>query len=147
MHLDVKKENETNCKTFLSYYLLHFSKQGLLSAVIQNRQIFHNSFEAGTHLVWAIIFQHPELLYAAAPVAGNYPSRCLESNSFSGDASRIQLPIKNFTGSKDEDFGVNGRIYSQYLEAKNLSALHGYKNISETVIPGQKPHSATHGGT
>jgi len=100
-------------------------------------KFFITGFEAGTHLVWAMTFQHPELLYATAPVAGNYRSRCMESNSFSNDASRIQLPIKNFTGSNDEDFGVNGRIYSQYLEAKNLAVLHGYKNISETVIRGK----------
>jgi len=100
-------------------------------------KFFITGFEAGTHLVWAMIFQHPELLYAAAPVAGNYRSRCVESNTFSNDPSRIQLPIKNVTGSDDRDFGVSGKIYNQYLEAKNLAILHGYKNISETVIPGK----------
>lgn len=98
---------------------------------------FVTGFEAGTHLVWAMIFQHPELLYAAAPVAGNYRSRCMENNSFSNDASRVQLPIKNFTGSDDQDFGKNGRIYGQYLEAKNLALSHGYKNISETEVHGK----------
>lgn len=100
-------------------------------------KIFITGFEAGTHLVWAMIFQHPELLYAAAPVAGNYRNRCVEANSFSNDASRTVLPIKNFTGSEDKDFGVNGRIYSQYLEAKNLALSHGYKNISETEVKGK----------
>jgi len=121
-----------------------FDMEGLQSIIkdIQKNyagtgKFFITGFEAGTHLVWAMIFQHPELLYAAAPVAGNYRSRCMESNSFSNDASRIQLPIRNFTGSKDEDFGVNGKIYSQYVEAKNVAILHGYKNISETVIPGK----------
>src|SRR5678810_57425 len=42
-------------------------------------KVFITGFEAGTHLVWAMIFQHPELLYAAAPVAGNYRSRCMEN--------------------------------------------------------------------
>jgi len=100
-------------------------------------KIFITGFEAGTHLLWSLIFQHPELLYAAAPVAGNYRSRCVENNSFSADASRIQLPVKNFTGSDDNDFGVKGTYYYQYLEAKNLAIAHGYKNISETEVDGK----------
>jgi predicted peptidase len=97
-------------------------------------KFFITGFEAGTHLVWATVFQHPEWLYAAAPVAGNFRGRCMENNSFSKNESRIQLPIKNFTASNDEIFKKNGSLYSQYLEAKNLALSHGYKNISETEI-------------
>jgi poly(3-hydroxybutyrate) depolymerase len=100
-------------------------------------KVFITGFEAGTHLVWAMIFQHPELLSAAAPVAGNYRSRCMENNSFSNDDSRTTLPIKNFTGSNDKDFGPDGRFHSQYLEGKNLALSHRYKNISETEVPGK----------
>jgi predicted peptidase len=102
-----------------------------------SEKVFITGFEAGTHLVWTIIFQHPELLYAAAPVAGNYRSRCIENNSFSNDKSRGQLPINNFTGSDDNDFGVKGTYYYQYLEAKNQAIAHGYKNISETTVAGK----------
>lgn len=102
-----------------------------------SEKVFITGFEAGTHLVWAMIFHHPESLYAAAPVAGNYRGRCMESNTFSENGSSIQLPIKNFTGSEDKDFGTDGRIYNQYLEAKNLALLHGYKNISETEVVGK----------
>ena len=45
-------------------------------------KFFITGFEAGTHLVWAMVFQHPELLYAVAPVAGNYRSRCMERIRF-----------------------------------------------------------------
>lgn len=100
-------------------------------------KIFLTGFEAGTHLLWAAILQHPECLYAAAPVAGNYRSRCIENNQVSNDASRIQLPIKNFTGSEDEAFGRKGKLYGQYLEAKNLALSHGYKNITEIEISGK----------
>ena len=100
-------------------------------------KVFITGFEAGAHLVWAMIFQHPELLYAAAPVAGNYRGRCMENNSFSTDGSRIQLPVKNFTGSGDDGFGVKGKFYNQYLEAKNLAVAHGYQNISETEVTGK----------
>jgi len=100
-------------------------------------KVFITGFEAGTHLLWAMVFQHPELLYAAAPVAGNYRSRCVENNSFSNDASRMELPIRNFTGSEDKGFGLNGSVYYQYTEAKNLALSHGYKNISETEVQGK----------
>lgn len=100
-------------------------------------KVFITGFEAGTHLLWSLFFQHPEWLYAAAPVAGNYRSRCVENNSFSDDKSRVQLPIKNFIGSDDEGFGTKGKFYYQYLEAKNLAIAHGYKNISETEVVGK----------
>lgn len=98
---------------------------------------FITGFEAGTHLLWSLIFQHPELLYAAAPVAGNYRNRCMENNSFSDDKSRVQLLIKNFTGSDDDYFGIKGNYYYQYLEAKKIAIAHGYKNISETEVTGK----------
>lgn len=100
-------------------------------------KIFLTGFEAGTHLLWALTFQHPELLYAAAPVAGNYRGRCVEGAQISHDDSRTQLPIKNFIGSEDAGFGKKGQLYGQYLEAKNLALSHGYKNISETEIAGK----------
>lgn len=100
-------------------------------------QFFLTGFEAGTHLLWAMVFQHPEMLYAAAPVAGNYRSRCVENTQVSQDLSKIQLPIRNFIGSQDEGFGKKGQLYGQYLEARNFAFSHGYKNISETEIPGK----------
>jgi len=100
-------------------------------------KVFITGFEAGTHLLWAMVFKHPELLYAAAPVAGNFRSRCMEDNLFSKDASRIELPIKNFTGTEDENFRVKGRFYNQFLDAKNLALSHGFKNISEIEVQGK----------
>ena len=100
-------------------------------------KVFITGFEAGAHLVWAMIFQHPELLYAAAPVAGNYRNRCMENDPFSTNISRMQLPIKNFTGSVDDIFGNKGNIYGQYLDAKKLAIAHGFKNISETEVAGK----------
>jgi predicted peptidase len=124
--------------------ICNFDETGLQSIIKDVKKnhsgsdkVFITAFEAGTHLVWAMIFQHPELLYAAAPIAGNFRNRCIENSSFSNDASRIDLPIKNFTGSDDKDFGMNGKLYNQYLEAKKLAISHGYKNISETEVQGK----------
>jgi predicted peptidase len=99
-------------------------------------KVFITGFEAGTHLVWSMIFQHPEWLYAAAPVAGNYINRCVGNNSLSDHKSKLTLSIKNFTGSNDDSFGIKGNYYYQYLEAKKLAIAHGYKNISETEVTG-----------
>ena len=124
--------------------ICNFDLDGLQSIVHDVQKTYSGSdkafitgFEAGAHLVWAIAFQHPELLYAAAPVAGNYRSRCMETNAFSNDPSRSQLPIRSFTGSEDEDFGVKGKNYGQYLDAKRVAIAHGYKNISEIEVQGK----------
>jgi predicted peptidase len=94
-------------------------------------------FEAGTHIVWAMIFKHPELLDAAAPVAGNYIGRCVDNGSFSSDPSRASLPIRSFVGSQDKPFGPGGPVYYQWQKAKQLAMNHGYKNIAEIIVAGK----------
>ena len=100
-------------------------------------KVYITGFEAGTHLLWALLFQHPELLYAAAPVAGNYRERCMENGNFSTDPSRTGLPVKNFTGAQDTIFSVKGNLYNQYELAKKQALAHGFRNFSEEVIPGK----------
>lgn len=100
-------------------------------------KFFVTGFEAGAHLVWAFVFKHPEELYAACPVAGNYRSRCLEDGKFSDHSSRVNLPIKAFYGSLDTLWMPGGKIYYQWEDAKKEALAHGYKNISEEAIPGK----------
>lgn len=121
-----------------------FDMEGLQSVLTDVRKnysaeekYFITGFEAGAHLVWAVTFQHPEQLLAAIPVAGNYRSRCMESNDFSDDKSKSALPIMAFSGSDDTSFGKNGKVYYQWEEAKKLALDHGYKNVSETIIQGK----------
>jgi poly(3-hydroxybutyrate) depolymerase len=102
-----------------------------------SEKVYMTGFEAGTHLLWALLFQHPELLYAAAPVAGNYRERCMENGNFSTDPSRTGLPVKNFTGVQDTLLGVKGKLYNQYELAKKQALAHGFRNFSEEVIPGK----------
>jgi len=56
---------------------------------------------------------------------------------FSKDSSLIKLPVRGFTGSEDSVFGSKGPIYLQWENAKKAAEAHGYKNISETIIPGK----------
>lgn len=102
-----------------------------------SERFFMTGFEAGAHIVWAMTFKHPELLYAMATVGGNYRSRCMDDNVFSTNPARANLAIRNFTGAEDNDFGVRGKLYDQYLQAKKLALEHGYKNITEQVIKGK----------
>jgi len=98
-------------------------------------KIYLTGFEAGAHDLWSIVFNHPEYLKAAAPVAGNYRSRCVDINAISKDPSRSNLPIMAFFGQKDEYFGPAGKLSDQWTEPKNLANTNGYKAVSETILP------------
>lgn len=95
-------------------------------------------FEAGAHLVWAIVFHHPEMLVAAIPVAGNYIGRCVEESQISTHPSRVQLPIHALQGAQNSLWASSKRLYGQWLEAKKLAQKHGYTNISEHQVPGKE---------
>ncbi len=102
------------------------------------QKYFITGFEAGAHTVWQFLFQHPERLQAAAPVAGNYnQNSCMTEAAFSKDTALINLPLKGFSGSLDTLFGTKGNIYVQWKNAKQAAIAHGYKNISETIVPNQ----------
>lgn len=97
---------------------------------------FVTGFEAGTHLLWMLVFNHPERLKAAAPVAGNYRSRCVEEQKISTDAARIKLPIIGIVGENDEGFGPKSPNYNQWTDPKALAIKHGFTNIQEKILPG-----------
>ena len=125
-----------------------FNMDGILSIVnevIKNyngeEKIFITGFEAGTHALWPTVFQHPEILRAAIPVAGNYNSRTCLDEPVSSDPSRKALIIKAFYGTEDT-LGAppaDGKpnMYGQYLNAKKFATQHGFENISEQPITGK----------
>ncbi|WP_448697608.1 hypothetical protein ACFGVR_12885 [Mucilaginibacter sp. AW1-3] len=121
-----------------------FDEEGL-TQVIKDVQKTYNGeskyfitgFEAGAHLVWAMTFLHPEQLRAAAPVDGNYRGRCMETDPFSNHPSRVNLPVMEFIGQTDRNSALGQMIYGQWNTAKKLAIDHGYKNISETIVPGK----------
>ena len=99
-------------------------------------KVYATGFEAGTHDLWSLVFNRPEYLYAAAPVAGNFRNRCTNGVSNLSDTQKEKLPIMSFIGDKDEGFGAGSNFYNQWLEAKAFAIAHGFKNISETVLQG-----------
>jgi dienelactone hydrolase len=122
-----------------------FNMDGITQIVADVQQQYHGEqkffitgFEAGAHTVWQFLFQHPERLKAAAPVAGNYnQNSCMTESAFSKDSSLIKLPVRGFTGSIDTVYGSKGLVYFQWKNAIQAAAAHEYKNISETIIPGK----------
>lgn len=123
-----------------------FDLAGLDAVIAEVQREFHGrprvhltGFEAGTHVLWAYTFRHPEKLAAVVPVAGNYRGRCVSDEAFSTDPARAGLPIHALTGAMDEAFGPHGRLYAQYLEAKSTAQQHGFTNVSEELVP-QRGH-------
>jgi poly(3-hydroxybutyrate) depolymerase len=98
------------------------------------KKVYITGFEAGTHVLWSIVLNHPQLLNAAASVAGNFRNRCVEVGKISNDQSRKKLPIKSFVGDADEYFGPSGKLYNQWTEVKSIAIANGFENISETII-------------
>lgn len=98
-------------------------------------RIYLTGFEAGTHDLWSLVFNHPEYLKAAAPVAGNYRGRCVDVNGLSKNPSRQNMSIMAFFGENDEYFRPGGKLSSQWTEPRDIALTHGYKEVSETILP------------
>lgn len=120
-----------------------FNMEGISKIVADVQQQYHGGqkffitgFEAGAHTVWQFVFQRPEKLKGAAPVAGNYnQNSCMTDALFSRDSALIHLPVRGFAGALDPGFGPNGIVHYQWENASQAAAAHGFKNISETIIP------------
>jgi poly(3-hydroxybutyrate) depolymerase len=94
-------------------------------------KFFLTGFSAGGHLVWQLIFSHPELLAGAVPAAANYRGRGITTISDSPD--RVQLPIHAFQGDKDPFLKF---LDQQWADALKLANSHGYTNLDRTMVPG-----------
>ena len=98
---------------------------------------FVTGFEAGGHTVWGILFNHPEVVRAAALVCPNYLGRWVDEGHISSAAERTALPIRNLVGTKDTLCSPGNPIYTQMQRAMNLADAHGYKNVSLTHVEGK----------
>jgi dienelactone hydrolase len=100
-------------------------------------QYFVTGWEAGGHTLWAMLFQHPEAIRAAAPVCTNYRGRCMEDAQFSSSPQRIRLPVTVFGGETDAGWKPSQPLYTQSQEAIKIARDHGYENVSESSAPGK----------
>ena len=116
-----------------------FDTDGIAAAVADvhrdfggEEKYYLTGWEAGGHTVWAMAFDHPELLAAVAPVCPNYASRYVK---WSSDPSRSSLPIRFFVSDGDPGFGPGSPIFSQCQRAVDEGRSHGFK-VSQKVVPG-----------
>ena len=98
---------------------------------------FITGFEAGGHTVWGILFNHPEVVRAAALVCPNYLARWVDEGHISSAAERSGLPIRNLVGTKDGLCSTGNPIYTQMQRATSLADAHGYKNVSLVRVEGK----------
>lgn len=98
---------------------------------------FLTGLEAAGHTIFPIVFQHPETLRAAAPVSPNYQGRCVEDSTFSTSPARADLPVRVYGGGADGYWKQGTPFYGQTALAKQAAESHGFKNVSDTVVPGK----------
>jgi hypothetical protein len=98
---------------------------------------FITGFEAGGHTVFGILFNHPEALRAATLICPNYLGRWVDEQQISTAPERVNLPVKNFIGTKDELCAAGHPIYTQMQHAMTVAQTHGYKNVSLTQVEGK----------
>ncbi|HRI78687.1 MAG TPA: hypothetical protein PLR06_04050 [Cyclobacteriaceae bacterium] len=124
-----------------------FNDEGLVNIIADvaahnngESKVYLTGFEAGTHVLWSMVFNHPEVLMAAMPVAGNWRNRCFVEEHITTDPAKKEFPIHSIVGELDEYFGPKGGNYVQWTAVRDLASSHGYQNISEVVIP-KKGHA------
>jgi poly(3-hydroxybutyrate) depolymerase len=97
-------------------------------------KFFITGLEAAGHTIWAIVFNHPEALRAAALVCPNYLGRWIDEAHFSNAAERVNLPIVSFAGTNDALCAADQPIHKQVSQAITVAHEHGYKNVGETLV-------------
>ena len=97
-------------------------------------RFYITGLEAAGHTIWAILFNHPELVRAAALVCPNYLGRWVDEAHFSTAPERVNLPIVSFAGTNDALCAADKPIHKQVAQAIAVAREHGYKNIGETLV-------------
>jgi predicted peptidase len=98
---------------------------------------FVTGFEAGGHTVWAIVFNHPEVLRGAALVIPNYLGRWVDEQHISPYEGRRNLPIRAFIATNDSLAAPGSPIFSQLQRAMSLAKASGYQNASQVSVEGK----------
>jgi dienelactone hydrolase len=99
---------------------------------------FVTGFEAGGHTVWALLFNHPEVIRGAALVIPNYLGRWVDEGHISSYPGRRDLPIRTFIATNDSLAAAGSPIFSQLQRAMSLAKANGYQNISQVSVEGKR---------
>jgi len=136
-----------------------FDQEGLMAVAEDvarlysgQEKYFLTGYSAGAHLMWMMVFMHPEALAGAASACGNFNGRGI--TSFSEAKERRGLPLRGFIGALDDArFGPGGPkqkvrlmvpmslvpreygLQGEFEYAAKLARIHGYRNVSLRVMP------------
>jgi poly(3-hydroxybutyrate) depolymerase len=97
-------------------------------------KFFITGLEAAGHTIWGVLFNHPEVVRAAAMVCPNYLGRWVDEAHISNAPERIQLPIISFVGMNDTMCSSDKPIRKQITRAMTVASEHGYKNVAEGLL-------------
>ena len=97
-------------------------------------KFFITGLEAAGHTIWAVLFNHPEVVRAAALVCPNYQGRWIDEAHISNAPERVNLPIMGFAGTNDTVCAADKPIHKQITQAFTVARDHGYKNVGETTV-------------
>jgi predicted peptidase len=122
-----------------------FNHDGILAIIDEVKKnyngedkVFISGFEAGTHALWPLVFEHPEKFEVAIAVSGNYNQKtCINSQVYSDSKAIVTLPIIGLAGDQDQLGAPGGIFHEQWLAAKKVGEDHGFKNISFKMISGK----------
>lgn len=96
---------------------------------------YATGFEAGTHMLWWMVFNRPDIVKAAAPVEGNYRSRCVDENPI--PQTKSPVIIRAFFGDQDEMSKPGAILYDQWIQARDLARKIGHHDITENIVAGK----------
>lgn len=102
------------------------------------QRVFITGWEAGGHVVFAQLFNHPERVRAAVAVTPNFQKRCVtEGRRVTGSVAAT--PIRVFHGADDTAWGSADRpwLVDQWHRADSLAKARGFTSVPDSLIPGE----------
>lgn len=93
-------------------------------------KVFITGWEAGGHTLFGLLFAHPDLFSAAAPVSPNYAGRWVGAST----PSLSKMPIRCFVGSQDE---LWARFQGQWQRARVDAQKRGFRDLSTQTVKGK----------
>lgn len=120
-----------------------FDEDGLSAVLADVRRLysgedqdFLTGWEAGGHVVWAQVLQHPERWRGVAIVSPNFQARCVDDGRISSDTARSTLSVTVLHGDSSASWGPGQYILTQFERARSLAVAHGFAEPREiTVAP------------
>jgi len=118
-----------------------FDEDGISAVLADVRRLysaedrdFLTGWEAGGHVVWAQVLQHPERWRGVAIVSPNFQARCVDDQRISSDTTRSTLSVTVLHGDSTAGWGPGQFLPTQFERARSLAAAHGFAQPREIAV-------------